>query len=439
MRLRIRRAWTLALALSLVMVLSACGGTKTPNQPAAQQPAPAPAEKVTITFWHSWGENDIPKFERIATEFMNANPNIIVKMTRVPGGETDTQKLMTAVTAGTGPDVYLLDRFIAAQRAEAGVLEDLSALITASNFDTKQFYDWGIKECTWKGKVWCLPVDTDTRMLFYNKDHFKEAGLDPEKPPKTIDELDQMADKLTKKEGNKVVRYGFIPWQNQGWHYTWGWAFGAKFYDEATGKVLLDEPAFVKSLEWQAKYGEKVGKQLDPFAGASGEMSPFIAGLTSMVIDNNYHMDTINRFKPNFNYGVALIPTAPGVQGPITWAGGWSVVIPKGSKHPKEAFEFLKYYVTKGQEYWVAEHPNSMPVLKKAAENHPRKGDPVFKQFIDLLAQAKVRPALPVGAIMWDEMTLARDKAITGQASPADAAKAAQQKVQAELDKVMKK
>lgn len=426
-----------ALALVSALLLSACTA-KEPTKPAEPAAAPAAAkEKVTITFWHSWAESDIPKFERIANEFMAANPDIIVKMTRVPGAETDTQKLMTAVTAGTGPDIYLLDRFIAAQRAEAGVLEDLAPL--SANFDLKQFYDFGIEECTWKGKLWCLPIDTDTRMLFYNKDQFKEVGLDPEKPPKTIDELDQYADKLTKKASGKVERYGFIPWYNQGWHYTWGWAFGAKFYDPQAGKVLLDDPAFIKSLEWQAKYGEKVGKEVDPFAGSSGELSPFIAGQVSMIVANNYFMDDIKRLKPDMKYGITLIPTAAGVQGPITWAGGWSVVIPKGSKHPKEAFEFMKYYATKGQEYWIQEHPNGMPVLKKAAENHPKKADPMFKQFIDLLPVAKVRPALPVGALMWDEMTLARDKVVTGQAAPADAAKAAQGKVQAELDKVMKK
>lgn len=111
-----------------------------------------------------------------------------------------------------------------------------------------------------------------------------------------------------------------------------------------------------------------VGKVVDPFAGNPGDGGAFANGRVSMVVQGNWYVDTIQRYKPDLNYGIAPIPVAEGVKGPVTWSGGWSVVIPKGAKHPQEAFEFMKYFVTKGAETWLQAYPNNMPVVRALVE-----------------------------------------------------------------------
>lgn len=84
--------------------------------------------------------------------------------------------------------------------------------------------------------------DGTSRALYYNKDHFAAAGLDPENPPKTIEELTEVAKKLTLRDGNRVTQFGLIPWMGEGWLYSWGWSFGGSFLDKETGKVTPNQP-----------------------------------------------------------------------------------------------------------------------------------------------------------------------------------------------------
>jgi len=432
-----RRAYGLAMAITLAaltLLTSACGTTK--NAPATPSATPA-KEPVTVTFWTTWSEDRIPALNEIAKTFSEQHKGINVEVVRVAGGGTEVQKLMAAVTAGTGPDVYFLDRFTTAQRADASMLEDLTPMISGSKFDLNQFFDWSVKDCQWKGKTYCVPFDSDTRMLYYNKADFRKAGLDPEKPPKTIKELDEYAAKLNWKDGAKP-HFGLIPWIDQGFPYTWGLAFGAKDYDPATKKVGLDDPKFIQAMKWMATYTDKVGKVLDPFSGDAGAGGPFIYGLVSMTIQGNWYLDTIKQYGKNLEFGVAPIPTADGVKGPVTWAGGYSLVVPKGAKHPQEAFEFIKFFSTDGAAIYQKQFPSFLLAKKSLLESHPQQNDPFFKQFLALMPAASTRTPLPIGALWWDESKLVRDTIVTGQKSPEDAAKTSQARVQAELDKVMK-
>ena len=80
-----------------------------------------------VTFWTGHGEPDLTALEQIVDNFNAENPDINVTLVQIPPGEeTDVTRLMTAVWGGSGPDVCMLDRFIVAQRAADGLLEDLT-------------------------------------------------------------------------------------------------------------------------------------------------------------------------------------------------------------------------------------------------------------------------------------------------------------------------
>src|SRR6202011_4464778 len=131
-----------------------------------------------------------------------------------------------------------------------------------------------------------VPFGTDLRGLYYNKTQMSAAGLDPNKPPTTTDELDAMADKLTIKSGAKTTQMGFVPWAMQGSLYTYGWIFGGEFYDPAKDVVTLDHPQIIKALEWMVSYAKKYNVDtIDQYAQAFGnnEQDPFVAGLVATM------------------------------------------------------------------------------------------------------------------------------------------------------------
>lgn len=396
--------------------------------------------KEKVTFWTSHsGHPDKESLELIATTFNESQDKYEVEMTVVPGSETDVAKLMTAVAAGTGPDVYLIDRFTTAQRAVAGALTDLTPFVERAGWKPEDEYlPFAIAESTWAGKIYSLPFDTDTRALYYRKDDFVEAGLDPEAPPATIDELGQVMDKLTKRiSERRFDRLGLIPWLGQGWHYTWGWAFGGEFYDLANQKLTANDPAIVESFAWQQGIAEEYGiAAVQGFASAFGSeaQDPFIAGKISMIIDGDWKIAGLKIFGPDLNYGIANIPTKAGV-GPVTWAGGWAMAVPRGAKNADGGFEFARFAAGPvGQEIYTRD-TSHLPTYKALVDRVDLFADDGHDFFLAGLPYAKSRPALPVGALLWDELTAARDYVINGDKAPKQALDDVVERVQPEIDK----
>jgi multiple sugar transport system substrate-binding protein len=399
---------------------------------------------VEITFWYCMTRpQDMKSIEEIVADFNKKHPYIRVKVLLVPGAETEVTKLMTAIAAGTGPDVYYLDRFTVAQRANEGVLEPLEDWLVKAGVNVKElkkgFFDFAIKEATFKGKLYAMPWDTDDRVLYYNKKLFKEAGLDPNKPPRTIAELDAYAEKLTKIKDNVIEVFGFIPWYSQGWHYTWGWAFSGEFYNERLQRFTFGtDKRIIESFKWQKKYADKYGMAtIGAFLGIFGpEIDPFIAGKLAMKVDGSWYLTNIRDFAPkDFEWGMSQIPSIDGR--PTTWAGGWSLVIPKGAKNPQEAAEFIAYIGTEGQVKYAVDTAH-LPTWK-AGFPALLKVDPDQKLFADLLAVAKCRPVVPVGALVWDKLTEARDYVLYGQKTAEQALKDAQKECQNALDRALGK
>src|SRR4029077_4677145 len=191
-----------ASLISLVGFVCACGGG------GGQSAGPVPgcnAGPSQVLFWTSHTPPDTTGMQHMVDAFNKQSTTSCVKMVAVPGSETDIAKLTTAVRGGTGPDVYELDHFTVAERAAAGVLEDLSPFGAAS--ESANYLDFAWKEALFKGKPYALPFDTDARALFYNKDLLQAAGvdasaLDISKGAPTIDTIRTMANKLNKKDSS---------------------------------------------------------------------------------------------------------------------------------------------------------------------------------------------------------------------------------------------
>ena len=135
-------------------------------------------------------------------------------MTIVPGSETDVAKLITAIRGGAAPDVYMADRFTVPAASRRRRPRGAPAEVCGAKDEHLEFA-WN--ETQYQGKTYALPFDTDARALWYNKDLITAAGEDPaqldiSKGAPTIETVDQIADKISKKDasGNYDVM-GWMP------------------------------------------------------------------------------------------------------------------------------------------------------------------------------------------------------------------------------------
>jgi ABC-type glycerol-3-phosphate transport system substrate-binding protein len=370
---------------------------------------------VTIDFWFPWSGDFQKDFKQyVLDEFEKKYPNIKVKMTFVETtGQTQaSDKLLTAIAGGNAPDVALFDRFLIGSWAAKNSLEDLTSYVDADGIKPEDYYPGVWAEAVYKDKVYGLPWNTDTRAMYYNKTLMKAAGLDPEQPPKTISELDEMAEKIYKKGSNgKYTDVGFVPWMNQGYLYTQGWNWGGQW--ERDGQLTPNDPQIVKALEWMAGYAKKYDiSNLTSFSDAMGQtgMNPFWTGKVGFVFDGNWVLNDLSKYKPNFEWGVAPMPHADGYES-ATWSGGWSFVMTAGND--------ITTMPAVNEELKLSEKPN-------------------LKVFIDLMPKAYTRPVTPVGAFLWNETMRVQDLAIHGKGSAQELLDEVKKNVDAELAKAGK-
>lgn len=391
---------------------------------------------TTITVWHPMTGVTETAIKKVTKAFEEKYPDINVKLVYTAGGTEANKKLLAAIAGGNPPDVAYFDRFKVGQYAAQGALTDLTSFAEKDGVTKDDYYPFAWAEANYEGKLYGIPTSTDARMLFYNIDEFKKAGLDPNNPPKTIDELEQAAKQLTIKEGSRFKQIGFIPWFGQGQLYTWGWAFGGDFYNEETGKVTANDPKIVDALKWESEYAKSYGiSNLTSFTNSqgTGARAPFISGNLSMIVSGNFTVAQIENYKPDLNYGVTPIPTPTGGDFQ-TWSGGWSVVIPKGAQHEEAAWKYLKFFGgTEGDKIYskISGDLAAIPSVNKKLYSD----DPIMKKFVDALENAHHRPVISQGQLLWNQLVDAVDKATHGNGSPKGILDQVTKKVNSALEK----
>jgi multiple sugar transport system substrate-binding protein len=428
-------------------LLAACGGDDDDDEAAEETGKP-------VVLWTTHTDVAL-QVQRDMVKTYNQTASNQARLVAVTGDETDIAKLTAAVRGGKGPDVYLLDRFTTAQRAEQGILVDLTELMEGDGgVDSfkEDYLDFAWAEMEFEDKPYGLPMETDARALWYRKDLLQQAGVDPaeldaEQGPVTIDKVREIARKVDKQDSSGAyTQVGFIPWYDQGWHYTWGFTYGGEFYDESACEVTPTNEGVVAGFEFMRDWSQemdpkKVQAFLSTYAQCTGPYTcppinpaqhPFISGKLAMVVTGNWFIGLLEQYAPKADVGVTYIPVPEEGTDSATWAGGWSVVIPEGAKNPEGAWELIKWWAgPKGQREY-AEGAKQIPTVKELVED-----DSLFEGhyrfFRDLLDVAHNRPPLPVGALYWDELTAAGEAVILGQEEPADALEQAGERVQGQL------
>ena len=396
-----------------------------------------------VTFWTSF--TDATALQAIVDGFNGSQSDVTVKLVQVPGtSESDVTKLMTAVRGGVGPDVYLFNRPFAMQRAADGVLQDLTPYLDGEDL-SGEYLEFAYNECVYNGGLYALPFDTDARALYYRKDLLAEtdadpAELDPANGPITIARLTEIANQLNQKDGSgKYTRLGFVPWFQQGWHYTWGFDFGGSFYSPEECKVTATNEGVMAGFQYMYDTAQDLGPaEVQEFLSAVNRpdtppaQSAFITGAVGFMVSGDWEIANMANYAPDIDYGITYIPVPEEGNDPSSWSAGFSAVMPQGAKNPEGALAFIRYFTgPDGQRQYVKDTAHLPTYASLLDEADLFTEDHVF--FKDLLEFSTSLPTLAVGAQLWDELTSAQQKVTLGEATPEEALKTVDDRVNQQL------
>ena len=436
------------------------------------------AAPVRLVVWGMESSAESKDMDAKIAEFERRHPDIKIAALSMGAGAMNPQKLMTAIVGGVPPDLVQQDRFTIGDWASRDAFRPLDDLLAADAHSSDPFaiHQKDYVPATWaetlyQNHVYAIPNSTDDRVLFYNRALFRQAGLDPNKPPQTWDELIADAKQLTRRAPNGGYdRMGFVPLFGQGWLYLWSWQKDGEVMSADGRACTLANPQTVQALSAMVSWYDALGgvDAINAFSGGFGTdaQDPFLNDKLAMRVDGDGFMNSFARYKPDLDFAVAPVPvpeerlrhTGRFAHDPtwVTWSGGFSLAIPRGAKHAREAWEFMQWFNSpeasligaqaqaayahsKGRLYVPPLFANvhaSQLVFDTYKNTLPFKYLQAKLVSTALLPSTKFRPVTFVGQKLWDEQVRAVDRALRHTQTPAQSLAGGQQAVQIELDNV---
>lgn len=323
-------------------------------------------EKVVVDFWTpQWGEEDKTWFEKHIKAYNSSQDAVEVKMTIIPGAAWD-EKVKAAQAAGTMPDVTTMNYNKIVFSAKQGTIQALDDYVDPAIFEDlhANVNDFVSVD----GKHYAYPMLVEpSSLLFYRKDWFEEAGLDPEKPPVTWDELIEYGKKLKKDRvagltaAADAVELGWTHWGLQG-------MVGAKPINDDWSEATINSPEYKKLIEFWSTL-KKEGILPKQSLGAYPDIKHFAEGRAAMAFNGSWAISGIRNTWPDLmdKVGVAVLPTPDGNQEvPTASLGGWTLTVDGNSNNPKEAAEFISYLLAGDPEIMVDFFKNATKFSKFA-------------------------------------------------------------------------
>ena len=423
--------------------------------------------RIIVHYWEKWTGFEDDAMQVVVDDFNRSQNRIFVQKLSI---SEITRKVMLATAGGNPPDVAGLWAANIPDFSEKGALTPLNKMIERAGIKAEDYIPVLWMQCGNRGFMWALPSTPTSLGLHWNKKLFRDAGLDPDRPPRSLDELDSMSDQLTIvdiKRGGKTVRLryteltdeekrvhnfkllqvGHLPTQPDWWLPMWVYWFGGKLWDDDR-TITATSPEVLHTFEWFRKHTDKYGiDNLRGFGASFGAFAspqnPFLTGQVAMVLQGVWMYNFIDKYAPQVEWGAAAFPSKDPVHFPqVTIAECDVLVIPKGAPHPQEAFEFIRYVNTQGpMEKLCLGQRKFSPFVKFSdgfVKDHP---NPYVKVFIELAnsPHAQVSPRLSIWGDYNEELRVAIDRVMSLVMTPKEALAQAQKRTQWKFDRVLRR
>jgi multiple sugar transport system substrate-binding protein len=403
-----------AAALTLVGALAVTAATQTTT--AATQKRAAPV--VHLTWWTMWSGATLKMVNNMVTTFNKTHPGIRVTETSIPSAATtSTAKLLSSIAAGNPPDVFTEWWPEIGSFAAHGDLTAMDPYLTGSYSGFKSWeYPVAVQGGTYKGMLWAVPMSLNSWALYYNKDLLAKYGITS--PPKTLAELNADQAKMWVTSNGQLTQIGFYPYTNENGFQFYTTFFGATNCFNKAGKYDFENCKGAKAeMNWIASYAKYSYSQVMALQTALGQVAGgqtdiWTPGKSGFVLSGPWEgAMEIPASNPGMagHFGVEPFPGIVG--GPSTIGQGNFNIIPRGTKHPKEAFEFVAWLAGFHNETYTANLdrqggwiPAGPSITKTKPYQAWLKADPWMKGFLPPMTSKYTQaPALtPTQAQLFD-------------------------------------
>lgn len=393
---------------------------------------------VEIDFWYLF---DQATMETLIAKYMEEHPNVKINGLWINLWDF-ASKLTPAFAGGTAPDVVLGSTL--AQDAAEGNIANLTEALAARDFDESRYIPGAIDAMTYEGDYYGIPFVGGTRLLYWNKDVFEAAGLDPEQPPTTWEEVAEYAGKTTTFDdsGNATV-LGFHHAYSNLYAWTILWTYGVELMDGETPTFNNDttREAIQTFQDIQEAVGGKDVMDVWNEAAMTKEVgNAFISGEMAMIVDTNNAPKNIADYNPELNYGVTTIPTSDGVNNKASWGDTTCIeIVDKGDEDRMNAAIDFALWLSEeeAQTIWM-ESTGDLSPLANAAELYqqifPDYPEDFYTALEESLAVTRERTYLRAYPSYADDINSAFNQAVSGEKTVDEALDEAEQTIIQEIE-----
>jgi multiple sugar transport system substrate-binding protein len=413
------RVLALGAAVASLGLTSACGSSSSSGG------AGTPSSPVTLTFWGTYGNGGnkvqtdaldnaiIPAFEK-------ANPGITIKYVDIPY-DSLLQKLTTSAAGGQLPDLIRSDIGWVAKFGALGVFAPLDEKMSDFQQLADKTYPGSLATNKWGDHYYGLPLDTNTRVLISNPGALQKAGISS--PPKTFQQLRAEAPKLKAQGISAFADSGLSGWNV----YPWIWSAGGSVTNQNSTKAsgYLDSPQSVAGVQMLIDlYNQgQIPNLIIGNTGATQTSDGLPKGQYANILDGPWMAGIWSGQYPSFKPTYSPVPAGPG--GSVSVVGGEDIAMTSSSPNQAAAEKFIAF--TQSAQYQLPMAKTGQMSVVKSLGAKEAKQDPALAPFIQQLATARPRPAVPDGAqidtILATELTKAFQGKETAQAALTSAAR----------------
>jgi multiple sugar transport system substrate-binding protein len=427
----VRFSAVLIVAILLIQSLTACGSSSPSNggaSPSASEPSASKQELVNLNFlFPQYDEKTQGLMEQVVNDFNTENDGSIHVTLEITPWDKIYDKLITQMSANQTPDIFGYATRWLAQFTSLGQIEDMNSYLTPEF--KQRFITTLLDSAKMPGDsaTYGIPVAASSRMLYYRKDLFDKANI---QPPKTWDELAAAAAKIN----NPPSLYGLGLYSSgievDSYFDYFLWNNGGDILD-TQGKAILNSPQGVEALQFMVDLANK-DKVTQPNPNGFGRdqiIQMFISGQLGMYPTGPWLSDQIKRQSPDLQYGISYFPSKTGSQ-PAVLGITDSLGLSSKSAHKAEAWKFIEFmYQTKYRlEFDKVEGmlPELVDVMKDPYFQTPDK-----KPFVEALNYAKFYPPVSTFPTIEQIQTTAVQDAMSGAKTPKEALDEAAKKIDA--------
>ncbi len=437
-----RRNFLRVSGVSATLALAACATA--PAAPAASTDAEPMAERVEIEFMNWWGAHREPLMDEVIANFHDMNSSVQVNNSVQPWDGRE-ERAATAVASNNPPALIMTQRVETYQFAHENLILPIDDYVQASGIDPDAiFYPGEINNQRWQGKLYSFPLPTgggNTGQYFYNKTVLAEAGLDPETPIATWQELTEACKAITQKDDIGLTVMGANLGGGPVGFGQWLYTNAGQFVSDDAHTIQFHDEAGVQTLEWMVNFTNEINGSID-------NNNEFLAGTSDTSADHPYYTDKLgflftgvwqfghlqatdpDMWADTSTWGVGQMPynannSNAGHAGVAGLSGSWGYVIPASTPQDQAdaAYQYLEFFGTHeaGGCLFLFNQGRPSPVGQCNENSAYYDSNPYWDVVLKSLASDVSVAVTPVQNRINDVVTTVVEEAYFGVESPADA------------------